>query len=137
MIEIDCKARVNAGAVLLDEKASDWWHEGGPMDTGTLDVSSSDNCVTAQSVGNGDYMEGVRFLGIADDNAAQIRCGFYLTAEDRAQIRQEIRDRQKVPAPVYDKDAYAELTATWVELITQRRAGGAQFFAETVSADEQ
>lgn len=137
MTEIDYKAKVNAGAVLLDEKAPDWWHEGGPMDTGTLDVSSSDNCVTAQSVGNGDYMEGVRLLGIADDNAAQIRCGFYLTAEECGQILREIRERQTDAAPVYNKDAYAELTATWVELITQRRAGGAQFFAETVPADEQ
>jgi hypothetical protein len=124
MIDIDYDALTAHGAALLDSKAPpSWWTEDGPVDLTILDIATSDRCVTAQSVGDGDYQDGVEFLGIDEDNEEQARCGFYLTNETFQGMRREMEDASGRILSM--SEVYAPLTDAWKRLIQGRRDAAA------------
>lgn len=55
------KARIRAGAMLLDEKAPGWYNK---IDMGKLDVDSFSCCVVCQTFGWG-FNDGLEQLGLA------------------------------------------------------------------------
>jgi hypothetical protein len=124
MTGIDYKAMATAGAQLLDSKAPpSWWTEDGPVDLTILDIATGDCCMTAQSVGNGDYQDGVEFLGIDGDNEEQARCGFYLQTDTYRAVGDEMMAASgRKPSGT---EVYAPLTNAWKELIQARRDAAA------------
>lgn len=55
------KARIRAGAMLLDEKVPGWYNK---IDMGKLDVDSFSCCVVCQTFGRG-FNDGLEQLGLA------------------------------------------------------------------------
>jgi hypothetical protein len=124
MTDIDYDALTAHGAALLDSKSPTlWWREDGPVDLDTLDISTGDLCVTAQSVGNGDFGEGTAFLGIGGDSEEQVRCGFYLPNETFQALQREMSDAGGYPPSM--REVYAPLTDAWKRLIQARRDAAA------------
>lgn len=102
MTGIDYAARVTKGAALLDEKRPGWERE---IDLTRLDVNDPEHCVTAQTIGEGDYFRGKERLRLSSDESAEH--GFVLTDDEYDEAGSE---------------GYAPLTQAWRELISSRQA---------------
>lgn len=69
--------RVENGAKLLDDYASDWFNF---VDMDTFDIQSTEHCVLGQLFGS--WTNGARDLGIEGDRERQCELGLELTHEE-------------------------------------------------------
>ncbi len=69
--------RVELGATVLDEYASDWYRF---VDLELLDIQSTQNCVLGQIFGS--FKNGTRDLGFEGDRYEEERLGFELTHDE-------------------------------------------------------
>lgn len=69
--------RVESGAKLLDDYASDWYRF---VDLGRLDIQSIQNCILGQIFGS--FRNGTRDLGFEGDRAEEERLGFEMTHDE-------------------------------------------------------
>lgn len=114
MTDIDYAARVQRGIALLDIKWPNWATE---IDLETLDIESSERCVTAQYAGQkfgfADFGEGMYRLNL--DSYALAACGLNVKSGDWP--------------------GYATLTALWRAEIVRRRAQGQDVPAEPEASE--
>lgn len=109
------KARIEAGAALLDSVKPNWFSA---LRHRELDINSFSNCVLCHVFSN--YWDGLEFLGIRDpEDARAAEYGFYPHSEDESYMEDiEVWDTDSLHRAA--RELAEAKTQYWIEVANRR-----------------